>query len=79
MEKTKKYYICDRCKKELKIDKINHGFYEMWSYDLCDKCKELFDTFEFKVNSLKSQWEELEKEYKFGLYMPKEDLKSKGE
>ncbi len=80
MKKIREYYICDRCKKELEENKINHEFYNMWCYDLCDKCKELFNSFETKVNSLKNQWQDLEIEYKFGTYLPREDdLESKGE
>lgn len=75
MKKVRKYYICDRCKKELEENKINRVYYQMWAYDLCDKCKELFDLFETKTNSLKNDWQDLEMEYKFGTYLPEDKEK----
>lgn len=73
MKKVREYHICDRCKKEILKEEINYVFYNQWCYELCDICKEVFELFEIKVNGLKSQWEELEKEYKFGSYLPKEE------
>jgi len=79
MKKTREYHICDRCKKEIDKDKINYTPYEMWFYELCDKCNELFDIFIKQINKLKNEWQDLEIEYQFGTYLPKDDLENKEE
>lgn len=78
MRKTREYYICDRCKKEIDKDKINKTFYINWYYELCDDCFEKYKEFDNKLNKIKEKWKKLEKEYQFGDYLP-EDLESKGE
>jgi len=72
MLKRKEYHICDRCKKEIKEKDINHVAYTYHFYELCDKCNILFEEFDNKVIKIKKQWEELEKDFKFGEYLPKE-------
>lgn len=78
MKKIREYYICDRCNKEILKEEINYIYYNQWHYELCDNCKEIFELFEIKVNNLKNQRKELEKEYQFGIYLP-EDLENKGD
>ena len=73
MKKIKEYHICDRCKKEIHKDEINERFDYGYHYELCDICKDNFDLFQLKVEKLKKKWEELEKEFMFGKYLPKED------
>lgn len=72
MKKIEEYYICDRCKsktsKELLWDVYDYARH----YELCDKCKGEFDLYQCKTEKLKKEREKLEKEYKFGEYLPKE-------
>lgn len=60
MRKIKKYYICDRCKKEINEEEINKVF-DNYFYDLCNKCKKIYDEYSKRVEGLKKSWEELEK------------------
>ena len=64
-----KRYICDRCKKELGN---NPGcqIYNYYSYNLCDDCKEDLKELKKKISVLIDECEMLEKEYKFGKYLP---------
>ena len=47
MEKIKKYYICDRCKKEIAKEDINYicDGLTMYNYELCKECKETYKEF----------------------------------
>lgn len=75
MKKIKEYHICDRCKKEITEEEINLRYDYTNRYELCDNCDYTYIEFETKVKKLKEKWEELEKEYKFGKYLPKEKEK----
>lgn len=78
MKKTKEYYICDRCKKEIDENKINTKIYLNWYYQLCDDCFKKYKEFDNKIDKLKKEWEKLEKDYEFGDYLPKNE-ETKGE
>lgn len=73
MKKMKEYHICDRCKKEITGKEINEVYDYAYLYELCNDCLKLHNEFERKVKGLKKDWENLEKEYKFGQYLPKEE------
>jgi hypothetical protein len=75
MLKTKEYYICDRCKKEIDKDKINKRYDNMYSYELCDECSIDFDNYKLEIKRLENEYEEYGKLYKFGKYLPKDDEK----
>ena len=72
MRKIEEYYICDRCKTKTSKEKLYDVYDYVYHYELCDVCKGNFDLYQCKVEKLKKEWEELEKEYKFGKYLPKE-------
>ena len=72
MKKIKEYHICDRCKKEINEEEINLRYDYAGCYELCDDCDYTYIEFNTKVQNLKEKWEELEKKYKFGKYLPKE-------
>lgn len=74
MKKIKEYHICDRCKKEINEEEINLRYDYAYRYELCDDCDNVYIEFETKVQNLKEKWEELEKEYKFGKYLPKDKI-----
>lgn len=74
MKKIKEYHICDRCKKKINEEEINLRYYNACSYELCDDCDNVYIEFETKIQNLKEKWGELEKEYKFGKYLPKEKV-----
>lgn len=74
MKKIKEYHICDRCKKEMTEEEINLIYDYAYCYELCDDCSDRFIEFETKIRNLKEKQEELEKEYKFGRYLPKEKV-----
>ena len=75
MEKIKKYHICDRCKEEL-IDKpIIEYDYERY-YELCNDCDEAFKEYKNKAKLLENKYDEITKKYKFGKYLPKDNLES---
>lgn len=74
----KKYYICDRCKKELKdySGKNSVGdIYNACFYDLCEECKLDYEEYKSKVEDLNKTCEELSRKYKFGRYLFREELK----
>lgn len=73
MKRIKEFYICDRCKKEINKEEINEIFDYGYHYELCKECKDIHVEFDKKVNSLKKKWESLEKLYKFGEYLPREN------
>lgn len=74
MKKIKEYHICDRCKKEIREEDIIHVSDYSRYYELCDDCDNVYIEFKTKVQNLKRKWEELEKEYKFGEYLPKDKV-----
>ena len=71
MRKRIEHCYCDKCKKEIITD-AHQEYYYQYMYDLCDKCDKEYNEFKIKVEKLKEQWEELEQEYQFGEYLPKE-------
>ena len=73
MKKNIEHIFCDRCKKEITNDFIYHEPYNCYLYDLCSNCFKDFEIFNSKVEKIKNKWEKLEKEYKFGSYLPKND------
>ena len=72
MKKIKEYYICDRCKSEIKKEEIYEVFDYTYHYEFCNVCKDVYDEFAIHVNALKRNWDRLEEKYKFGKYLPKE-------
>lgn len=76
MEKTKTYYICDKCKKEIKEEEIQRAYYVEWYYELCNECFESFKEFNGKAGKIRNKWEKLEKEYQFGYYLPKDEVEN---
>ena len=75
MKKTKEYYICDRCKKELEKDDFKDICGFEYFYDLCKECKKEFDKYEIEVKELDKKFDDITKKYKFGKYIPKEETK----
>lgn len=76
-KKTREYYICDRCKKELEKDtRYEVGdFINAYSYDLCDNCYKEYEEYKSRVESLDKKVKEMTKLYRFGKYLPKEEPK----
>lgn len=69
MRKIETIFICDRCHKQKElIECIGRGH----RYELCDECKKLWDEYNNKINKLEKEYEKLDKEYKFGAYLPGE-------
>lgn len=73
MLKKVDHCYCDKCKKEIKEGEKKHRkFYSVYGYDLCENCINEFNEFYNKILNLQKQWEQLEKEYQYGEYLPKE-------
>lgn len=77
MKKIREYYICDRCFKEIEKPIIEYDYQYM--YELCEKCSKDFKKYKDSRDYLETRFDEITKEYKFGKYLPKDDLESKGE
>lgn len=76
MKKINEYYICDRCKKEISKEERNNTCdgINAYLYDLCEECKKNYDDYKKEYSILESKADELSKKYKFGKYLPKENL-----
>ena len=78
MKKIKEYYICDRCKKELTEKDTCYevrDFINAYNYDLCDNCYKEYEEYKSRVKDLDKEVKEMTELYKFGKYLPKEELK----
>lgn len=76
MIKTKEYYVCDRCKKEIedyseKENNVCDG-YNAYFYDLCKECKVDYEEYTRKLAGLNKTYKTLSEKYKFGKYLPRE-------
>lgn len=72
MERTRVYYVCDRCKKEVEKDKVIRVTSMPYCYELCEECKESYDEYQEKIKELEEQIDEITKIYQFGKHLPKE-------
>ena len=71
-KKTREYYICDRCKKELteKDTRYEVGdFINAYNYDLCDDCYKEYEEYKSRVEDLDKEVKKMTKLYRFGKYM----------
>jgi len=79
MKKTKEYYICDRCKKTIedysKKENYVTDVYNGYFYDLCKECMADFNEYKIKLSGLDKTYKTLSEKYKFGRYLPREELK----
>ena len=79
MKKTKEYYICDRCKKTIEdySEEENNvtDIYNVYFYDLCKECMVDFNEYKAKLAGLDKTYKTLSEKYKFGRYLPREELK----
>ena len=73
MKFIKEYYICDRCKKEVSKKDRFLTYYGPYCYDLCNECKTMYDEFRKKESILEQNADNLEKKYKFGKYLPRNE------
>lgn len=71
MLKTREYYVCDRCQKEIKEgEEISTVLDTPYRYELCENCKKKYDEMEEKVNKHRKALEEEYKKYQFGEFLP---------
>ena len=71
-KKTREYYICDRCKKELPDKEARHEVWDLinaYTYDLCDDCHKEYEEYKSRVEDLDKEVKEMTKLYRFGEYM----------
>lgn len=71
-KKTREYYICDRCKKEITEEDTRYevgDFINACNYDLCDDCYKAYEEYKSRVEDLDKEVKEMTKTYRFGKYM----------
>ena len=73
MKKIKEVWYCDRCHKELEEDELIYVSDYMYSYELCDDCKILYDTYKKAIKELDEKIDKVTKDFSFGRYLPRED------
>ena len=73
MKKIKEYYICDRCKKEINKPYFVCDGITYCNYELCKDCKETYDKFIEEYQTIQNKFDELNKKYKFGKWLPKDN------
>ena len=70
MEIITKKIICDRCHKKLESN-VYTVFDNVYSYQLCDDCKKIFDNYKRTKRLALIKLDNIEKSFKFGEYLPK--------
>ena len=76
MKKIREYHICDRCFKEIEKPIIEYDYQYM--YELCEECDKCYKDYDKLTNELIDKIDKIRKDYKFGQYIPKNELE-KGE
>ena len=77
MKKIREYHICDRCFKEIEKPIIEYDYQYM--YELCEECDKFYKDYDKLINELIDKIDKIRKDYRFGQYLPRNNLESKGE
>ena len=71
MRKLKEVYYCDRCFEEIPKEKMITQYEYAFIYQLCEKCSQIFNQYKNQVSSLDRKYDNIQKAFKFGRYLPK--------